>query len=203
MALSDVFASRLSGPAGKVLDAPIRALVHEILREQGYASPSEVQTLRDDTRDLAARVARAETRMSDLNRAQDAALAELKDARESLRTAQAALAAAQAEIARLQAELAAAPTAPVAAPVAASAPPVAEPRGGCTVPECTGVLRSKGFCSAHYQQWRRGTLDGFVGLDGHLTIGKRAFRVSDAYAGKPAALDGDKVMIGGKAVAAK
>lgn len=199
MALSDVVASRLSGPAGKVLDAPIRALVHEILREQGYASPIEVQALRDDTRDLAARVARAETRLSDLSRAQDAALAELKEARESLRTAQAALAAAQVEVAALKE---AAAHAPAAAPEAAAVI-TAEPRGGCTVPGCSGTLRSKGFCSAHYQQWRRGTLNGFVGLDGHLTIGTRSFRVSDAHAGKPATLEGDAVTIGGKVVAAR
>jgi hypothetical protein len=233
MALSDIFSSRLAGPAGRVLDAPIRALVHEILREQGYASPTEVQALRDDARDLSGRVSRAESKLSDLTRAQDATVAELKDARELLRSsqgtltasqgtltasqvaltaAQVALTAAQAELAEARAALAAAPVELAAASVATAAPQVAlsavapleaVARGSCSVPDCTGTLRSKGFCSAHYQQWRRGTLDGFVGLDGHLTIGKHTFRVSDDHAGKAAVLDGGAVKIAGKTVASK
>lgn len=224
MALSDIFSSRLAGPAGRVLDAPIRALVHEILREQGYASPTEVQALRDDARELSGRVSRAESKLTDLTRAQDATVAELKDAKEALRSSQSsltasqgtlaasqvALAAAQSELVEARAALAAAPVHVAAAAVqlAAAAGPAVLPlqassRGACGVPECTGTLRSKGFCSAHYQQWRRGTLDGFVGLDGHLTIGKHTFRVSDDHAGKAAVLDGGVVKIAGKPVASK
>lgn len=231
MALSDIFSSRLAGPAGRVLDAPIRALVHEILREQGYASPTEVQALRDDARELSGRVSRAESKLTDLTRAQEATVAELKDAREALRSSQStltasqstltasqatltasqgALAAAQSELVEARAALAAAPVHVAAAAVqlAAAAGPAVLPlqassRGACGVPECTGTLRSKGFCSAHYQQWRRGTLDGFVGLDGHLTIGKHTFRVSDDHAGKAAVLDGGVVKIAGKPVASK
>ena len=35
------------------------------------------------------------------------------------------------------------------------------PKGGCRVPGCKSVVRAKGLCSPHYQQWRRGTLPGF------------------------------------------
>ena len=217
MALSDIFSSRLAGPAGRVLDAPIRALVHEILREQGYASPTEVQALRDDARELSGRVSRAESKLTDLTRAQEATVAELKDAREALRSSQStltvsqatltasqgALAAAQSELVEARAALAAAPVHVAAAAGPAALPLQAGSRGACGVPECTGTLRSKGFCSAHYQQWRRGTLDGFVGLDGHLTIGKHTFRVSDDHAGKAAVLDGGVVKIAGKPVASK
>ena len=31
----------------------------------------------------------------------------------------------------------------------------------CKVPGCDAPIRSKGFCGRHYQQWRRGNLDGF------------------------------------------
>lgn len=31
----------------------------------------------------------------------------------------------------------------------------------CKVPGCTEPYRSKGFCGRHYQQWRRGRLEGF------------------------------------------
>lgn len=222
MAISDVFGSRLAGPAGRVLDAPLRALVHEILREQGYASPSEVQALRDDAKELAGRVSRAESRLADLVRGQDATLAELKESRDALRRAEAEIEAARAAVAAATAAAttaaataataaataaaatAAAPAAPAAVPVpAAPAPLVAAPRGGCVVPECDGTVRSKGFCSPHYQQWRRGTLHGFVGQDGHVLIGKRSYRVSDDLAGKRAELVGDAVHVDGKAVSAR
>ncbi len=31
----------------------------------------------------------------------------------------------------------------------------------CRVSGCTGKVRAKSFCGKHYQQWRRGNLDGF------------------------------------------
>jgi hypothetical protein len=31
----------------------------------------------------------------------------------------------------------------------------------CQVPGCNAPVRSKGFCGRHYQQWRRGRLEGF------------------------------------------
>ena len=31
----------------------------------------------------------------------------------------------------------------------------------CKVPGCNDPYRSKGFCGRHYQQWRRGRLEGF------------------------------------------
>ena len=31
----------------------------------------------------------------------------------------------------------------------------------CRVTGCSGKVRAKNFCGKHYQQWRRGTLDGF------------------------------------------
>ncbi len=187
MPLADAFTSRLSGPAGRVLDAPIRALVHEILREQGYASPAELQALRDDAQALAGRLARAESRLTELKSAQEATLAELKAAYDALSASRAEFAAAAVAM----------------VPTASTLPVDTAPRGACTVPDCEGTLRSKGFCSAHYQQWRRGTLHNFVGQDGHILIGKRTFRVSDAYAGQPAELDGEKVLIGGKVVSAR
>ena len=31
----------------------------------------------------------------------------------------------------------------------------------CKVDGCNKKIRAKGFCAAHYQQWRRGTLEGY------------------------------------------
>ncbi len=219
MSLSDAFSSRFAGPAGKVLDAPIRALVHEILREQGYASPAEVQALRDDTRDIATRLTRAETRLTEMAKGQDATLVELKDSRDALRSAQAestaaraALAAAEAHISALESKLTAAPvvvaadpppaTKPTARPTVAAepAPLIAAPKGTCAVPECTGTVRSKGFCSPHYQQWRRGSLQAFVGPEGHVSFGDASFQVSADYAGQLALVSGEALTIGGVVV---
>jgi len=38
--------------------------------------------------------------------------------------------------------------------------PVEAPKT-CKVPGCNDPYRSKGFCGRHYQQWRRGRLEGF------------------------------------------
>jgi hypothetical protein len=40
-------------------------------------------------------------------------------------------------------------------------PPAAATPTVCKVPDCTDPFRSKGFCGRHYQQWRRGRLEGF------------------------------------------
>ncbi|MFN7144560.1 MAG: hypothetical protein ACK4YP_12350 [Myxococcota bacterium] len=229
MALFDTLASRLSRPAGRVLDAPIRDIVHELLKEHGYASPAEVQGLRDELRDLRTRVDGIDRRVADLAGIADAARKEstalrtdldaarkalagaLKDAAAARADAEAARATAErpepaadprvaalagkvaeleaalaAKVKELESALAALATRPSAAaapaatpaagrtvapaPAAAPAPLSAEPRGGCKVPECPEMVRSKGFCSAHYQQWRRGTLRNFVNADGTALV---------------------------------
>ncbi len=112
MALKDFVASRLSAPAGRVLDAPIRDIVHEILKEAGYASPAEIQSLRDEIRDMSRqfdalrqqsgelarqlkearagddpRVARIEARLDALSTSLDARLILLESGLESTKTA--------------------------------------------------------------------------------------------------------------------
>ena len=43
---------------------------------------------------------------------------------------------------------------------AATLTPIESPKS-CKVPGCDDPFRSKGFCGRHYQQWRRGRLEGF------------------------------------------
>ena len=69
-------ASLLGKPNLKALEAPIRAIVHEVLREQGYASPAEVQAIRDDARDLRARLDQVEARLAEAVKLAEAAKAE-------------------------------------------------------------------------------------------------------------------------------
>ncbi|MDP2311545.1 MAG: hypothetical protein Q8P41_01465, partial [Pseudomonadota bacterium] len=80
---------------------------------------------------------------------------------------------------------------PVAATEAVAAPLSAEPRAGCKVAGCGDTVRSKGFCSPHYQQWRRGTLKGFVNADGTALVDGRVVHLAtDAIGAAVTSQDG-------------
>ncbi|MFT5586867.1 MAG: hypothetical protein ACI9VR_004470, partial [Cognaticolwellia sp.] len=80
----------------------------------------------------------------------------------------------------------------------ADAPKVAKGKGGrkslkelgCKVPDCEDPHRSKGFCSRHYQGWRRGRLEGFVGPEGYVQVGERSFRVAPQLQGEAVSVSG-------------
>lgn len=174
MSLSNLL-GRLSKGGGAGVDATVRSVVHEVLREQGYASPAEVQALRDELRALRTRVEKVEARLPELVKLAEeakaaaasapapapapAAPAEDPRVAELLERIAALEARAVAETASARADLA------TPEPEAEPAPLSAAPRGNCKVPDCEHPVRSKGFCSAHYQQWRRGTLKGFEDPD--------------------------------------
>ncbi|MDP2308844.1 MAG: hypothetical protein Q8P18_22675 [Pseudomonadota bacterium] len=261
MAIRDLFASRLAAPAGRVLDAPIRDIVHEILREHGYASPAEVQALRDELRDLRARVDSVDRRVAELSTIAEGARTEAAAARaeaavrptpvapapvaptpvDNARTAalearvselEAALTIALApapagplvtdplvlaletRVLELEAALAARAAAPqavaapqaavpaaqpaVAAPVVPTEPLSAEPRAGCKVADCAEAVRSKGFCSPHYQQWRRGTLKGFVNADGTALVDGRVVHLATDAIGAGVTLRDGRLFVDGK-----
>ena len=247
MSFADRFASRLSAPASRVLDGPIREIVQQVLREGGYATPAEVDQLHGEARDLGRRVDALEARANELatqseslkGRVQSAEsrattlLGELQAATARLGAFEGAAAAHAATEARLaavehaladarkdlaealaaRAVVVAAPVAqPVVvaapAPVVADAAPAAGVEGtaapvtsaGCKVAGCAGNVRSKGFCSAHYQQWRRGTLKGFVNQDGTVQVDGVAFTLSESWAGGFATLVGGKVHVDGVVV---
>lgn len=212
MALFGSFASRFARPAGKVLDAPIREIVHEVLREHGYASPAEVEALRDELRSLKARVdglgrtvdqlaAVAETAQAEAA----AARGEADAARVSASTADSRASALEARVAELTAALEAV-RAPASAPAAPTPLPAVEPeepstpRGGCKVEACPEPVRSKGFCSAHYQQWRRGTLRGFVTAEATVLVGERVVHLPKDTVGEAVTLDGERILVNGVAV---
>ncbi|GDX80101.1 hypothetical protein LBMAG42_19120 [Deltaproteobacteria bacterium] len=207
MSVLDTLVSRLGRPAGKALDPTIRDIVQSVLKEHGYASPAEVQALRDEVRDMRARVDGMASRLDAVVKQADAARAEAGAAKEAAKEAKNAAppaadtAALSARIAELEAALAALAQKPAQlAPAAAPAPLTAEPRGHCKVDGCGADVRSKGFCSPHYQQWRRGTLPGFVGLDGHVSAGGKELRVAASLAGGVAELRDGKLFVDGNAV---
>jgi hypothetical protein len=61
---------------------------------------------------------------------------------------------------------------------------------GCKVPGCKDEHRSKGFCSKHYQGWRRGRVAGFVGPEGLVSKGKVTVQVDKKLGGGAAKLTG-------------
>jgi len=208
MSLVDTLLARVGRPAGRALDPTIRDLVQQVLKEHGYASPAEVQALRDEVRDMRTRVDGMARRLDEITRQAESARGEA-----AARTAEAnaaavaagagakvEIAALAAQVAELQAQLAErAASAPAATPAAVAEGAPADATG-CKVPGCPHEFRSKGFCSPHYQQWRRGTLKGFVAPDGHVAIGDQTFRVKTALAGGLAELRGETLYVDGNAV---
>jgi hypothetical protein len=94
-------------------------------------------------------------------------------------------------------------SAPAPAPASAPAPQsaiVPARREKCKVPGCDDPGRARGFCARHYQKWRRGTLPGFVSLDGHVTIGGESIKV-EGLAGEPYTTEGGKILVNGTVVA--
>lgn len=56
----------------------------------------------------------------------------------------------------------------------------------CRVPGCRNKHRARGFCGRHYQQFRRSTLEGFVGPDGVLPLEGETLQVDPSLVGKRA-----------------
>lgn len=216
MALSDFVASRLSRPAGRVLDAPIRDIIHEILKEAGYASPAEIQALRDTLKDMKGQLDALERKAATLTASLEQANKQLENfpslVEERLVPIEARLtvlpASVETRLEDIEARLNAPPAPPVVLPEAdamvvseapetpstdsiaeihaeaasvdaasiaqamttETAPLSAAAPADCKVAGCDQPVRARGFCSPHYQQWRRGTLKGFIPGDGTILV---------------------------------
>lgn len=211
MPLLDALFTRFGRPAGRALDPTIRDIVHAVLKEHGYASPAEVQALRDEVRDMRGRVDGMQRRLDDVVRQADEVRgAAAQSVSDSAHGHADAIAALREQISELQAQLsapravataAAAPAATVATPaVVAPAPLEAAPRGDCKVDGCDAAVRSKGFCSPHYQQWRRGSLKGFAGPEGHVMGVEGVEQVSAEFAGGAVTVVSGKVHVDGQPI---
>jgi len=162
----DLFSSVVSRPAGRLLEGSIRSLVNELIRDHDLASAAEADSLRRMLEQLESRVADLEARLADteargleLESALEKTGKELADAQGALSGTQAALEDLRARCGKPE-EQAQAAAEPEPAPAKRAAPSARKPKG-CKVPGCENKHRSKGFCSPHYQRWRRGTLEGF------------------------------------------
>ena len=206
MAIIDIFAGLVSKPASRVVEAPVRDLVDEILRQQDVARPHEVAQLKREIqtlgKELEGLVGRIESLQKSLDGLQTAAKPAAEPAAEpaakpavKATPKPAAKPAAKKATAKKPSAKKAAPKKPVAKKAVAKK--AVGKRGrpsllelGCKVHGCKNSHRSKGFCSQHYQQWRRGRLDGFVGPEGIVTKGKVSVQLDKKLSGKAAKFSG-------------
>jgi hypothetical protein len=182
LAILDLFSSVVSRPAGRLLEGSVRTLVNDLIRDHDLASAAEVDSLRRSLRELEwradelqAKLGSAEGEVAELRQALIQAHEQLDLSRQALDTAKASVAALEG----------AAHSHGEAAPAATPAPAPEESAEGCQVPGCDNKHRSKGFCSPHYQRWRRGTLPGYVLTDGTAEFDGKKRKLGKKYAGKP------------------
>jgi hypothetical protein len=228
MAILDLFAGIVSGPAARVVEAPVRDLVDEILRQQDIARPQEVAQLKREIQGLSKDLAGMVSTLENVQKALEALQSKADKPKAAAEPAPKKVAkkAAAKPAPKKVAKKAAAKPAPkkVAKKVAAKPAPkkvakkvvTASPgkRGrpsmstlGCKFRGCKEEHRSKGFCSKHYQGWRRGKITGYVGPEGLAAHGKITVQVDKKLGGHAAKFDGKgkamKVIVNKKSVAFK
>ncbi len=208
MAFKDRLSNFLAGPASQVVEAPVREIIQDALAQGTVASAQELQQLRRELgksgermRSLEARLDTLAEAITSLQARADASARDAQAARQELMAAKAELAktvsASPAPKAAKPAAKAQEP-APTATKQNSEAPKKAKGKGGrkslkelgCKVEGCDDPHRSKGFCSRHYQAWRRGRLDGFVGPEGYVQVGERSFRVAPKLQGEAVSVTG-------------
>ncbi len=207
MPLLDLVSRVVAGPASRVVEAPVRDVIDEVLRQQPMARPEDVDRLRREVSGLTTELQKMQERIAALAAAVDTlqgqqaapSLDEIVAAVTAALPAPAAVPAAD-EAAPKKASRKKAATRKSAPNNAVAAKTADEPgrRGrkslahlGCGVEGCTANHRSKGFCSKHYQQWRRGNLVGFVSPEGLVASEDgRAFRIDPAHSGAAVAVKG-------------
>ncbi len=87
-----------------------------------------------------------------------------------------------------------------AIPQSPSSSPAAKTATVCKVSNCTTKVRAGGFCSRHYNKWRRGPLDGFVSYEGTVTIDDKTVSVDKSFKGLPYSVENDTLLVDGKKI---
>jgi|GEM_PF-1528810 len=179
--------SMILGPLAErlipILQTPVEDIIYEVLDQKGLPTRAEVRDLRN-------KLDRLEKTLSELSTALDSLKTTVDEASE-VASAAAAAPAGKAPAAKAPAGKAPAPKAPKA--------PKAKAKAGakvCRVDECGKDVRAKGFCGAHYQKFKRGTLVGWVGADGATTHEEVKYTVGTDYVGQPVetSYEGDDVL---------
>ena len=185
--------SMILGPLAErlipILQTPVEDIIYEVLDQKGLPTRAEVRDLRN-------KLDRLEKTLGELSSALDSLKTSVDDASEKAAAAASAPAAAKPAAAKKPA--------PAKKAKAASGAKI------CRVEGCEKPIRAKGFCGAHYQKFKRGTLNGWVGADGATTHAEVKYRVGVEYVGQPVetSYEGDDVLFflpesGGKRLSLK
>jgi crotonobetainyl-CoA:carnitine CoA-transferase CaiB-like acyl-CoA transferase len=178
--------SMILGPLAErlipILQTPVEDIIYEVLDQKGLPTRAEVRDLRN-------KLDRLEKTLNELTSTLESLKAAVDEASEAAAEARKAPAAAQAV------KEASKPAAKPAAKAASKAPATASGKA-CRVDECGKPVRAKGFCGAHYQKFKRGTLGGWVGADGATTHEEVKYQVGTEYVGQPVetSYEGDDVL---------
>lgn len=190
--MRELLSRLLRRPASRVVEAPVRELVHDALSGQDLPSAADLNAVKHDLeranveiQELAGRVDALGQTVESLRAERDALLAE-KAAARAAPPAKKKAPSAKKEAPPPKKK---APPAKVKTPAKGAA--ASSPRA-CKVPDCAESPKSRGFCKTHYATWRRSGLDGFVGPEGLIDHGGQALRVSMKHQGKAVAVSGKK-----------
>ena len=159
-----------------VFRRPVEDVIYETIDERQIPTRTDFTEIRDLVNSLRGQLTGATggvKRLAETVDELDERLEALEGQGEAMAALRQQVADQQAALVALAADLAAvvraqkAPPAPAAAPakVSETATVAAPTADGCQVDACARKVRARGFCAKHYQQWRRGTLDGFDGPD--------------------------------------
>lgn len=134
---------------------PVEDVIYETIDKRQIPNRTDFKEIRDLVNNLRGQMTGATGGVKRLAETTDE-LEEHLDALEArvaaLETRLASAEALEARVAALEARGAhEAATSPAPAPTART----------CKVDDCGKKVRAKGFCAPHYQQWRRGTLEGY------------------------------------------
>lgn len=175
--------SMILGPIAErlipVLQTPVEDIIYEVLDQKGLPTRAEVRDLRN-------KLDRLEKTLGELSGALETLKGTVDAAAERAAAAEAAAVAAPAPATKAAAK----------APAKAKAKAPAKAKAGCKVDDCGKNVRARGFCAAHYQKFKRGTLDGWVGSDGSTTHENVKYMVGAEYTGQPVetSYEGDDVL---------
>ena len=175
--------SMILGPIAErlipVLQTPVEDIIYEVLDQKGLPTRAEVRDLRN-------KLDRLEKTLAELSGALEQLKGTVDQANER---AGKALAAAESGAAK-------APAAAKDKPAAKKKAPAVSTGSGCKVDDCGKSVRARGFCAAHYQKFKRGTLVGWVGSDGSTTHENVKYMVGSEYTGQAVetSYEGDDVL---------
>jgi hypothetical protein len=168
--------SMILGPIAErlipVLQTPVEDIIYEVLDQKGLPTRAEVRDLRN-------KLDKLEKTLAEMSGALEQLKSTVDKANEAAVRAQASAAAKPAQAAKPKA-----------------AKPAKKKATGCKVDGCEKGLRARGFCAAHYQKFKRGTLVGWVGSDGATTHENVKYMVGAEFSGQAVetSYEGDDVL---------